>query len=285
MTATKTLGVPFADYVYAEGEHATALKEMLVSPLAYKHHVENGRPDKDALRIGRAVHAAVLEPEHFLRDFMAWTETSDSGASSPRRGAKWETFRSANPDKTILTRAQYELAVNVADAVTHYPPACKLLDDLEGEAEVSLRWTHRATGLACKGRIDYISPRAIVELKTAKDVAPRAFGSAAAGLHYPMQLAFYSDAVRSLGIIPPPCKIIAVGKEPPHDTVVYSVTEAHLAIGRSEYERALSLVAACRAANNWPGLARQEELDLMLPAWADPHYDPDGEWSMEVTNA
>lgn len=270
--------VDFPAYLDWPGEHATGLKAALVSPLAYRHQELWGRPDNDTLRLGRAFHTATLEPKRFLVDYVAWTRTTEGGASAQRRGREWEAFRDANPGRTILTRAQHETAVAMSDAVRAHPRAGELIR--EGESELSIAWTHAGTGARCKSRVDHLG-RALVELKGTRDPSPKVFGATAARLHYPMQLAFYADAVRALGREVPPVKIIAVGTAPPHDVVVYSVDEELLAIGRDEYEKALNLVLACRAADSWPGLARDLELELKLPTWAL----PDEGWEVGVAAA
>ena len=50
----------FDDYLAMPGEHFSSIKEMHRSPAHYRSRV---RPeDSDALRLGRALHAAILDP-------------------------------------------------------------------------------------------------------------------------------------------------------------------------------------------------------------------------------
>lgn len=281
MTAERLAGLPIEAYLDTEAEHATGLRAMNISPLHYRWDELNGRPDSDTLRAGRAVHSAVFEPEKFLSDYVAWTKTTKTGASSPRNGGEWEAFKAEHAGKTILTRHQHETAVAVADAVMAYPRAAALLRDAAGEAELTIRWVHERTGLPCKARLDWFSPTVIGELKSTRDPSPRAFGATFARLGYTLQAAFYADAVRAVGLEPPPVKVIAVSATEPHDVVVYGVPDDILAIGRDQYERALDQVVACRASGVWPGLARDEELELKLPVWAL----PDNDWEVGVAVA
>lgn len=273
----KQSNLPFEAYLDLRAEHATGLKAILVSPLLY-HHIElEGRPDTDTLRVGRAGHAAVLEPTRFLTTFARW--------DARRAGKEWEAFKALHEGRgcTVLTATQYENAVAMADAVRADRLAARLLDDPAGEAEVSITWRHAGTGLLCKARLDFLG-RALVELKTARDPSPGLFSAAAARMHYAMQLACYAAAVESLKIELPPVKVIAVQNVPPFDVVVYDVPDETMDVGVDELERALMMVAHCRRTNEWPGVARGEEQVLRLPAWASPDYDEDSPgWGVTTT--
>jgi hypothetical protein len=267
----------FAAYLDLPGESATGLKSMLVSPLAYKHARENGRPDTDALRVGRAVHSAVLEPGTFVERYVCWP--------GRRAGKAWEGFRAEHEDdhgRTVLSERQTVNATMISHRVRTHPIVVGLLS--EGYAETTLRWIHARTGTACKARLDWYSPHALVELKTCRDPSPRPFAAAFARLHYHMQCAFYRAAMGAAGLGYPPVKIIAAQNVPPFDVAVYHVPEDVLALGEREYETALDMLVKCRETDQWPGLAHDEELTLNLPAWAtndDEGGDP--EWIVGIS--
>ncbi len=256
----------FEDYLEIDAVHATGLKDLLVSPRLYKARREQPREDTDTLRGGRANHTAVLEPDTFLLNYLCWRKSDGI-----RRGAKWEAFKASAGDRTIITEEQYRTAIAVRDAVRSHKVAKVLLSD-SGRAEASIRWTHARTGLACKSRLDWWGS-ALVDLKTTRDPSPRKFAADAARLGYAMQLAFYADAVASVGGGAPPVKIIAAQSVEPFDVVVYSVDEATLAIGRQQYEEAIDLLIRCKESNSWPGMSPDEEVELRLPAWASPEAD------------
>jgi len=68
-----------------------------------------------------------------------------------------------------------------------------------GQPEVSIFWFDPATGVPCKARIDYLKPRAIVDLKTfvSRDMNPdKAIARAVATYKYHIQAAFYLRAMR-----------------------------------------------------------------------------------------
>jgi hypothetical protein len=255
--------LPFEKYVQIEGVHATSLKDMLVSPLLYNWRRTHKRSDTDSLRVGRAGHTAILEPDRFPLEYTVWR------AKMGRRfGKKWDEFKqlAASQGQTILTEAQYDTALAMRDAARAHPRVKELLDE-RGKAELTIRWQHPRTGLPCVSRIDYLCS-AIVDVKTTKNPHPAKFASDAARYGYLMQAGFYGDACASAGLGALPFKIMSVQNVPPYDVVVFNIPEALLAHGVREYEKALSALIACREARYWPGVVPQGEVDLMLPAWA-----------------
>lgn len=259
--------IPFEKYVDLPGVHATALKDLLVSPRLYQQRLLQPRPDTDSLRVGRACHTAVLEPDRFLLEYTVWRAKED-GSTRVRRGKEWDAFCEANHDKTILTEAQYTIARSCRDAARNHPVASKLLNG-PGKNEVSVRFKHERTGFECKARIDRICTD-IIDIKTTRDPSPHKFSADAARLAYAMQLSFYWRAARAAGLGELPCKIIAIQNVMPFDVVVYEIGTDLLVHGEQQYEQALDKLAECMKTNTWPGLAPTEELPLSLPAWAVP---------------
>ena len=78
---TVRYGVPFDEYLGLPGEHYSAIKELHRSPLHYRSRT---RPaDNDALRVGRAIHAHVLDPG----------SANIVQFDGIRRGKSWDEFR------------------------------------------------------------------------------------------------------------------------------------------------------------------------------------------------
>ena len=255
-------GLSFSDYLLDGAINASSLVEMAKSPKHYAHGLRHRRGDTAALRLGRAAHTLVLEPERF----------ADSYAVSPfdsfrtNEAKAWRAAQEA-ARRTVLTAEQLDEARAVAAAVHAAPEAMEWLR--EGQAEVTLRWTDSITGLKCKGRADWIG-RALVDLKTTRDVMVRRFEAQSADLHYHLKLAWYRDAIQAITGKRLPVVIVAVETEPPHDVVVFEVPEDVLEVGRAAYSALLDRVAICRETNNWPGISGGQVLRLRLPRWADP---------------
>lgn len=242
----------------------SSLKHMRVSPLQYQHELTRERKDTDAFRMGRAIHALVLEPQHWDRDFAVW-----DGAA--RRGAAWDTFAELHRSRTILTAQESRRAKLAAMAVRSHPVARQHLRD--GVAEHTIQWVDAETGVECKGRVDAVNGH-LVELKTAADIDPVRFASAAARYGYHAQLAFYFDGLAALGHQMHEPAMIVVESDEPHDVLVYAVDEGVLEAGRALYRRLLRRLVACRESGSWPGRC-EGEMALVLPAWAEADDEAD----------
>src|ERR671931_956996 len=247
----------FAEYRAIDAVNWSSLREMRRSPAHYRYQLDHPREDSTPLALGRAVHAAVFEPDRLPLEFAVW-----KGAR--RAGKAWDAFRAVHGDDTILKASEYERCLAIRDAVRAHPTAARYLR--AGRAERALTWTDRATGLRCKGRLDFLSDSvpALVDLKSTHDLSR--LGALAAQLGYNAQLAFYLSGLRALGLAMP-ARIVAVEVAPPHAVQVLALHDDDLYDGEQECARLLSQVAECTARRSWPAGPGDEQV-LAFPAWA-----------------
>lgn len=254
----------FAEYQAIDAVNWSSLKHLRISPKHYQHALANQRKDTAAFKLGRAVHTAVFEPDRLLRDYVIW-EGGD------RRGKAWEQFKELHWRSTILKEDEYARACAIRDAVR----GCKLLAPylVDGQAEHVLQWTDPKSGLACKGRLDMLSPLAVLDLKTSRHAVDlRLFASAAWGLGYAHQLEFYRRGAYAITGQDLPCIVVAVENAPPFDVCVSHVDEDTLWLAGEEIDKLLARLKECRETNEWPG-AFSAEQTLAAPRWA--HSNPE----------
>ena len=250
--------IPFATYCLIERVHFSTLKLMKDSAAHYKHGVEHPRKDTAALAFGRAVHTSVLEPERFPLEYVVF--------SGDKRKKEWKAFQAVNSDKQIVTEAEYEDCLAIGKAVRAHPLAAPYL--AEGAVEKTILYTHAATGIKCKCRIDKDSPLATVDLKTTANPRPWAFERDAYKYRYRTQGAMYNDAERGVSGGEKPHVIIAIEKDAPHQPLVYEIPEESLERGREEYGHWLERLAGCREHDVWPFEFVDEVRELWEPSWA-----------------
>lgn len=269
MPATKTTpdpgiyhDVPFAEYAAWRAYNPTAVKKLIDgSPLAMRYYLDHGGDDDtDAMRLGRATHVAVFEPDEFLRRYVLWNGT--------RRGGEWDAFCDANEGREILRESEYAQALTLRDAVRGHAASCELLE--HGHAEVSIVWRD-TTGLLCKGRIDWLYSGAdgcrIVDLKTTRDYRPFRFTRQYADLLYHVSVAAYCDGIKTLTGMAASAYTIAAGTSAPFDVIRYDLPGVTVREGLRKWKTALQRILWCEQNKTWPGYAA-EPLTLELPEWA-----------------
>lgn len=262
-----TPNIPFTDYLKLPGLSASALKQLVRSPLNYKWNLDNPTEPSAAMALGSAAHTAILEPAKLKTDYILW----DGGT---RRGKAWDEFKASNAAKTILTADEFEDIKGMRRSVVNYDPAARYLK--AGQAEMTMQWTD--LGRAFRGRVDWITEidgRAVlVDLKTTQDARPFKFGADAFRLGYHIQFALYCDGYAALTGEMPRFVVIAVESKAPFEPAVFEVPDAVIERGREEYQNLVELLTECEKTNHWPPACETEQL-LALPSYAYEQEDND----------
>jgi hypothetical protein len=239
---------------------------------------DHERDESSALRVGSAIHCAILEPDRFSRAYIARPYLGDGRTRAGRAArAQWEAER--DPDSVVLSADEYDLAVRCSEAARAHPAVRDMLRG--GRAEEVVVWTDEETGLRCKGRLDYLAPTYLLDLKSTSAETVTAFAREVAGRLYHGQLAFYLDgAIASKRLDPLASRVLVVGIQTvePYDVIPARLGSEWIERGRSLYRSLLRRYADCQAAGWWPGLA-PGVVDLWVPPWAAGGEDNDqGDW-------
>jgi hypothetical protein len=188
--------------------------------------------DDPAQRLAQALHALVLEPARFARDYLVLDRDSPAPPA--------EELPDALERRTWLASGEYAQLAGARDAIRAYPraPLARLLD--AGMKELSIYWSDEL-GRRWKARPDCFTDEVVLELKTTGDVRPRAFARTRKRFGYDLKAAHYVEAVRRLTGRAPRFVFVAVELTAPHYVWVYEMSAAELA-------RAGADLAAARAA-------------------------------------
>ena len=285
-----------AEYAAIPAINWSTLKEMAVSPRFYRWRLAHPAKSKPAYRLGNAAHCAVFEPEKFDGRYVV-LDTDTIGELAPARNTKagkaiieahpeWAALssddykaaavRAEYPDKELITDTERDDALAMRESVYAHPVARELLRG--GLAEETVTWTDERTGLACKGRLDYLRPDLVLDAKSTRDPSPRQFERAAAAYGYFGQCLFYHDgavAARRIDGQEHPV-IIAIRNCDDFDVAVYRIDSQAMEAGRATYRAYLDKLAQCTAADYWPGVAPELRL-LGCPPWATPEIESTSE--------
>jgi hypothetical protein len=172
------------------------------------------------------------------------------------------------PGVETLPIDEYELAVRCAESARAHPAAARLLTG--GRREEIVTWTDEATGVACKARLDFITPMYVLDLKsTRRSTLRQMWADFASYLHHG-QLAMYHDGAIASRRLPHDAerpRVLFVQTTEPYDVVPAQLTAEDLETGRELYRSLLRKYVACQAADWFPGLA-SDVVDSALPPWA-----------------
>ena len=270
---------PFPDYLAQADVNASALRAGRRSMLHMAAAIAGqSKEPTTALRIGSALHCAVLEPMRFEAVATVAPAVDRRTKEGKATYAAWQAALPA--DAMVLDADEYDTVRQASTALlaSRFPALLQT-----GEAEVSIYWdeTIDLDGtpqvIGCKARLDWLGHGAggalvIADVKTTRDATPRAFARACATYGYAHQLAWYRRAVRALqaiGDVPSGPILIALGvveTEAPYATGVYTISEADLEDADRENMHTLKRWAQAVRDDRFPGPAETVQV-LHLPEW------------------
>lgn len=255
--------LPFSVYAGIPAVNASFLTTLARRSPFHAQYEKTHPRDSDALRLGRATHSYLLEPATF-NDAWRVRPTCDRRTKSGKE--LYEAFVASKGDRQEITTAEWDEISILADSVRRQQCINLIVG---GRAEVCVVWENAETGLLCKRRLDYERNDGwnhyITDLKTARDISPRAMALDLARYGYALAAAFSidgwkaatgDDSLYALLAVEKGCGIVKVW-EPDEDTI-----EA----GRQDYRTALRTAAECMKTGVWPAYGDGAEL-LRAPEW------------------
>lgn len=229
---------PYYDIQRISNSGMSSLKK---SPAHYQWALKNPQ-DTEAMRFGRLVHTAILEPQLLNITPFDLDRRTKEGRSAFQSIID-SGFEPIKPD-------EYAALMSMRDAVN----ATGLI---EGDFEVPMLWTDADSGAVCKGKADIINRKTgmIWDVKTTEDAID--FAYSVKKYDYDRQAAFYLDGATENRIDVSGFGWIVVEKKPPHGVMVYVASSETIASGRAKYKPLCSLYAQCCFTGEWPSYSSQ----------------------------
>lgn len=261
-------GVPPDTYHAWDAASNSALSHLFHSAAHLKAYLEENQNETQPMFVGRATHAAVLEPDRFKAEYGYMPEGVDRRTKDGKQA--YAELTEKYGDGNVLTHNDYIICACIRDSVYRKQTASALLKGT-GEVELSLVWRDKETGVLCKARWDRHSPEiaggAIVDFKTTKDASKRAFEKAIFNYGYHRQGAMYLMGARAHALPAEHFSIIAAEKTSPFESAVYRITEGTLEAGEEQIRALLRRYAECLMTGEFPGYP-DEVCDITVPDWA-----------------
>jgi exodeoxyribonuclease VIII len=234
------------------GYLATADKRNLGIAEFIRTHPDEA--DKECLILGSALHCLILEPQRFAQEWTVGDGPTNPTTGSPY-GSDSKKYREwlMQQIKPVLTRAQYEKVLGMADAVAADPDA-RVIRDNPRKTELSVFWEQ--DGVPCKCRLDCAQPKLLWDIKSCRDATEFGFMRSIADYRYHLQAAFYLMGACRAGLAEPttPFQWLCVENTPPFATHVMLVPIDLLGAAHDRVEKLIEQYAACRKSGQFPTL-------------------------------
>lgn len=218
----------------------------------------------NAMALGTMIHAAVLEPDKFAKNYVGVSGDGRTKAVKDTKKAVREAGQIPVPQSDMETTARI-----LANLSAHNRASALL--GLVVLAEKTLTWIDPETQVACKARIDGIVPaaRMAFDLKTSNDISERAIEKSIVNFDWDTQGAWYLDGLQ----ICLPDQIdhfvhIVCETDKPNLVRVVAMDDATFSMGRFKNKHRLATIGRCMTREIWPGYPDDEIRSVAAPEWA-----------------
>jgi hypothetical protein len=239
----------------------STLWEMRKSPLHYWHLMhDTPREDTKAFAFGRAVHASILTPTAYKRDYAVMPDGIDKRTKAGKE--EYEKFCADAEGREIISAADADIIRKMTGSFRKTPAAMRIMK--RTRREKPLFWTDQETGVDCKCRIDALNDDVVIDFKTAADASTKTFSREALRYGYDLQAAMYLEAARANGYHPKKFVFIVQEKSAPYLINIIHAGEAFIDRGLWIMRDLLGKYKTCRDTDTWPGYGENE---LILNEW------------------
>jgi hypothetical protein len=264
------------DYHKGPGLSSSDIKELIKSPAHFQAYKATPNEPTPQMIRGTLIHNLILEPEKF-------TETFVVGDFKIRRGKEYDNLVLNNPDKTIITREEYESAMLCVEAFSREQNVNSELKHLteKGHRELSFYWNDPLTGILCKVRPDILHTDFIVDIKTSRDGSFDAFQKFIVDYKYFISAPFYLRGVNAVieneelapkgsflwNVRPKRFIFVVIETEAPYAVSIYELDENSMNFGTKLIDRALESYSESVATDVWQGYPKGI-IPISLPNYA-----------------
>lgn len=219
-------------------------------------------PDSPSLRLGTAVHAAVLEPH--LYDGIVRVEPDVDRRTKEGKATYADFQASMMPGQVAISRDQSSVVDVIRLRVSESEAAQSLLRQAPCREFSVHAWID---GVPCKCRCDAYGDGICVDVKTTSQLAsPEAFGDSVWRYGYAAQACFYRMVLEESGRKCTRFCWIACETNSPNGVACYEVDGSVLDHLEPAVRKAIAVYGKCLESQEWPGYP-DEVRRLELPAW------------------
>ncbi|MCC8366569.1 PD-(D/E)XK nuclease-like domain-containing protein [Xenorhabdus sp. PB61.4] len=226
------------DYHKDEAIGSTTIKAISVSPANLYFNPFKGNKSS---QIGTAIHAALLEPVTFERDFILRSDIKT------RASGEYKALLQHSSAEKILINSEVETVKRMTESAWMNSDFTDYMNS-GGHSEISMFATCPETGLNLKCRFDRMSDSHPypLDVKSCRDATERGFSQAFGKYHYHVQAAFYLYVLRLVtGRELNQFCFFALENTPPYKNCMYYIGEDSLDLGYKIMFEALHKLKKC----------------------------------------
>jgi hypothetical protein len=160
--------ISFDEYVKIDALNNSKLKKILQSPYHFKNAKEFEKTE--AMNFGSAVHLAILE-SHLIESQFCQSPKFDKRTKQGKED--FAKFEADNQGKLILTEDEMNQVMDIKNKVKDNSFIQSMLKDCVFEETILVDYQ----GLKMKSRLDGLSSKCIIDVKTTSDASIRGFSS------------------------------------------------------------------------------------------------------------
>ena len=235
------------------------------SPLNPDRAEEDDDEESTYMRVGKAAHTLLLEPDLFRSMFVTrpgcWADWRTNAAKTWRAEKIAEGF-------TVLSPAEMEQIIGIHDALKKHPLYREGL--LEGDIERALIWRDSKTGVWLKARPDAL-PRGstiLSDVKVTTDCRDDKITRKIFDMGYDMQLALGGIGMkRVLNRDIDEFVIVAVESKKPHGIRIAAIDHDEIYRATCLLRKALDDFAECYRTGEWPSFERDDSRRVFRRKW------------------
>ena len=254
-----------AEYHAAPGLSSTGAKKILQSPAHYQSYINSPRIEKSEFDLGSAVHSKLLGvgaqitvypdgdgPETFEFDGQVLDNVLAKNGAISTSAAKAFAEEARTHGLIPVKRVTGRVVNLMAESVLANQTARALLEG--GDPEVSMFYTDPDLDVLSRGRLDYLKPNAIVDVKTTSgDASEGAFARQVFNLGYEVQAAHYEHIYEGITGQTLPWLWVVVESHAPYLANVFTLGSDEWEMGRARARLARERYARARESNRWTG--------------------------------
>jgi exodeoxyribonuclease VIII len=254
-----------AEYHARDSISASRLKLLRQSPRVYQATVLLGKmphSETPAMKLGTAIHCAVLEPESYWSTYVR----CPAGCSDKRTSAHKEWAKSVG-DRIVLTDSEADTIEMASQALRMHMIAGKIIRAAE-LTEGSVTYADPETAADCRFRFDGIAGPICFDIKTIAECSMEKISRAIWDFGYHIQAAHYLAGLETLD--PSTAwrfMFLFVETSEPWRVRVVELGPSEIELGRFERAALIRDLLARNASGDWSEPGENEVCSVSVPAY------------------